>query len=258
MPVSDLLPILAHGESYVQPVQKKLAGGPKPRPHEYEEARERLLADIGVISRQIQEEPDFYLEEKVVCVRMEPKFEAKSYAPSSMLTSSDELTVIGGRKYKTGNSQPAESKSESETIDRTEYAKLYFLRTTSQGIADFENALRAGANTSDAWRNEIMSIHSFDLLAPEEKVLGFSDEWTEGLICRTTCQEAKRSQPKVSRLGSGPFCLWPTVPGLGPQACLIRRTIASLISACWLTHSDAPAGEFRMSRSVRGQWLRCT
>lgn len=182
MPVSDLLPILAHGESYVQPVQKKLAGGPKPRPHEYEEARERLLADIGVISRQIQEEPDFYLEEKVVCVRMEPKFEAKSYAPSSMLTSSDELTVIGGRKYKTGNSQPAESKSESETIDRTEYAKLYFLRTTSQGIADFENALRAGANTSDAWRNEIMSIHSFDLLAPEEKVLGFSDEWTEGLV----------------------------------------------------------------------------
>lgn len=89
--MSDPLPILAHGESYAQPVQKKTGGGPRPRPHEYEEARNRLLANIGTVSRQIQTDPDSYLEEKVVCIRMEPKFEAKSYAPSSVLTSSDEL-----------------------------------------------------------------------------------------------------------------------------------------------------------------------
>ena len=101
--MSDPLPILAHGESYAQPVQKKTGGGPRPRPHEYEEARNRLLANIGTVSRQIQTDPDSYLEEKVVCIRMEPKFEAKSYAPSSVLTSSDELQIIGGRRYKTGN-----------------------------------------------------------------------------------------------------------------------------------------------------------
>lgn len=43
--MSDPLPILAHGESYAQPVQKKTGGGSKPRPHEYEEARNRLLAN---------------------------------------------------------------------------------------------------------------------------------------------------------------------------------------------------------------------
>lgn len=182
MLMTDSLPILAHGESYAQVVQRKLAGGPKIRPHEYEEARNRLLADIRTVSRQIQEDPDSYLKEKVVCVRMEPKFEAKSYVPSLILTSSDDLSIIGGRKYKTGNTLLVKNKNEYDSPERPEYAKLYFLRATSRGISDFENALRANSNTSNAWRNEIMSIRSFDLLAPEEKVLGFNDEWTEGLV----------------------------------------------------------------------------
>ena len=38
-----------------------------------------------------------------------------------------------------------------------------------------------------------------------------------------------------------------------PRACLVRRTTASLISACWLTHSDASAGELRWSRVARGE-----
>lgn len=169
--MSDPLPILAHGESYAQPVQKKTGGGSKPRPHEYEEARNRLLANIGAVSRQMQTDPDSYLEEKVVCIRMEPKFEAKSYAPSSVLTSSDELQVIGGRRYKTGNVQPQKNSNDEDAGEQLEFAKLYFLRTTSKGLADFENALRTGSNESDAWRNEVMSIRSFDLLEPGERYL---------------------------------------------------------------------------------------
>lgn len=180
--MSDPLPILAHGESYAQPVQKKTGGGSKPRPHEYEEARNRLLANIGAVSRQMQTDPDSYLEEKVVCIRMEPKFEAKSYAPSSVLTSSDELQVIGGRRYKTGNVQPQKNSNDEDAGEQLEFAKLYFLRTTSKGLADFENALRTGSNESDAWRNEVMSIRSFDLLEPGEKILGFDAEWKEGLV----------------------------------------------------------------------------
>ena len=130
--MSDPLPILAHGESYAQPVQKKTGGGSKPRPHEYEEARNRLLANIGAVSRQMQTDPDSYLEEKVVCLRMEPKFEAKSYAPSSVLTSSDELQVIGGRRYKTGNVQPQKNSNDEDAGEQLEFAKLYFLRTTSR------------------------------------------------------------------------------------------------------------------------------
>ncbi len=180
--MSDLLPILTHGESYAQPVQKKSGGGPKPRPHEYEEARNRLLSNIDSLSRRIQADPESYLEEKVVCVRMEPKFEAKSYAPSSVLTASDEMEVIGGRRYKIGNAQPQKDGDAADAEEQPEFAKLYFLRTTSKGIVDFENALRSGSNASDAWRNEVMSIRSFDLLEPNEKVLGFDAEWKEGLV----------------------------------------------------------------------------
>lgn len=180
--MSEKLPIIAHGETYATPIDRNHGGGPRIRPHEYEEARTRLLADIATVQGQIRSNPDLYLDEKIVCVRLEPKFEAKSYAPSSMLTSSDEIKVVGGRKYRTGESQPAGEQSDDDKDLKPEYAKLYFLRATSKGIADFENALRNGTTVSDAWRNEITSIRSFDLLRPEEKVLGFDEDWDSGIV----------------------------------------------------------------------------
>lgn len=180
--MAEMLPIIAHGETYATPANRNFGGGPKIRPHEYEEARTRLLANIETVSNQIESDPDLYLNERVICVRLEPKFEAKSYAPSSMLTSSEELKIVGGRKYKMGDSKTAPQDSEGEDSGQPEFAKLYFLRATSKGIADFETALRDGTNTSDAWRKEITSIRSLDLLAPEEKVLGFDDEWESGTV----------------------------------------------------------------------------
>lgn len=180
--MADLLPIIAHGETYATPANRKRTGGPRVRPHEYEEARSRLLANVETVNSQIESNPELYLEEKIICVRLEPKFEAKSYAPSSMLSSSDEIQVVGGRKYRTGEMRPASKDEDSQQSPQPEYAKLYFLRATSKGIADFESALRDGTNISDAWRDEITSIRSFDLLTPEEKVLGFDDEWETGSV----------------------------------------------------------------------------
>lgn len=180
--MSERLPIIAHGETYIKPVERGQGGGPKTLPHEYEEARGRLLSNIETIFTQIEENPDLYLDEKVVCVRLEPKFEAKSYVPSSMLTTSDDLAIVGGRRYRIADDQipkPSESDGQ-EGIPK--FAKLYFLRTTSRGIRDFENALRRETAVSEAWRNEIMSIHSLDLLTPEEKVLGFDDDWESGIV----------------------------------------------------------------------------
>ncbi|MBE6468892.1 MAG: S8 family peptidase [Coriobacteriaceae bacterium] len=180
--MSEKLPIIAHGETYAKPVKRNQGGGPRIRPHEYEEARSRLLANIDTISSQIENNPDLYLDERIVCVRLEPKFEAKSYMPSSMLTASDNLKIVGGRKYRTTEERPAVSIEDAEPNDQPKFAKLYFLRATSKGISDFENALRNGTNDTDAWRNEIMSIRSLDLLMPEEKILGFDDDWESGAV----------------------------------------------------------------------------
>ena len=126
--MTEMLPILAHGETYAQAIVKRGAGAPKPRPHEYEEARERLISNIDTVLMQIDVNPDLYLDEKIVCIRMEPKFEAKSYTPSSILTVSNDMKLVGGRKYKIAEKKEASVSSNEVDSNHPEYAKLYFLR----------------------------------------------------------------------------------------------------------------------------------
>lgn len=188
----DRLPIIAHGESYIQAIARPNSGGPKERPHTYEEARASILRDIDTVFTTIDEDPELYLDEKVLCVRMEPKFEAKSYTPSAMLRASEDMEIVGGRRYKLTSDEPVVSSQETADVDATppdecktepQDAKLYFVRTTSQGIRDLQNALKSGSNDEvAAWRNEIMSVRSFDLLEPQEKVQGFDDAWESGPV----------------------------------------------------------------------------
>lgn len=190
--MTDRLPLIAHGEAYVEPIARPNGGGPKERPHTYDEARTSILKDIDRMFATIDEEPTLYLDEKIICVRMEPKFEAKSYTPSAMLRVTDEMEIIGGRRYKLPSEEQAGSTQGFESAEETESeetdtspkdAKLYFIRTTTQGIRDFQSVLENGSNNSNAaWRNEIMSVHSFDLLEPSEKVQGFDDAWEFGPV----------------------------------------------------------------------------
>lgn len=188
----DRLPIIAHGESYIQAIARPNSGGPKERPHTYEEARAKILRDIDSVFATINKDPELYLDEKVLCVRMEPKFDAKSYTPSAMLRASESMEIVGGRRYKLeskesdvtscepiANAELRPIKDGAEPKD----AKLYFVRTTSQGIRDLQNALENGNNDEVmAWRNEITSIHSFDLLKPKEKIQGFDESWECGPV----------------------------------------------------------------------------
>lgn len=180
------LPIIAHGEAYVAPVERPTGGGPKERPHEYREAKARLLSDLHTVAEKVAEDPDLYLDEKVVCVRLEPKFEAKSYVPTTLIHSSDDIALVGGRRYKIKESEPTDGnvdKNGKADEHKPESAKLYFLRATDKGLTDLEAVLHSGANDAiESWRNEITSIRSFDLLAPDEKALGFDTEWESGRI----------------------------------------------------------------------------
>jgi hypothetical protein len=165
-------PIIAHGELYVEPIIKKGGGGPKKIPNEYQFAKQKILADIDVILEGIKQNNEVFLNEKIVCVRMEPKFEAKSYVPNSLMSSSGNMEIVGGRKYifsdKQGNEQSA---------------KLYFIRTDDAGIHYLHDTLESGLKDSyEKWRNQIGSIHSLDLLSSDEKIMGFSDDWTDGTV----------------------------------------------------------------------------
>ena len=164
-------PIIAHGELYVEPIVKKNGGGAKKIPHEYADAKQKIISDIDRIKNVISEHGEIFLEEKIICIRMEPKFEAKSYVPTQILVSKS-MSIVGGRKYNfTDNSK------EKKT------AKLYFVKTDDNGINEFKHIISSGIKDQiKTWQDQLGSIHSMDLLLPEEKVMGFSDEWENGTV----------------------------------------------------------------------------
>ncbi|MCD7923136.1 MAG: S8 family peptidase [Clostridiales bacterium] len=165
--MSDKHPILANGQYYIDPLVKRTYGGDIEYPHSYEDAKVKLFQDISDIQDAIVKSEETFAEQKVVCVRLEPKFEAKSYAPSSLVAGTD-MKMIGGRKYKID--------AESD-----EKGKLYFIRATNSELEELKTTLSTGKKDHvKKWQNQLCTIKSIDLLQPREKILGFPDCWQEG------------------------------------------------------------------------------
>ena len=112
---------------------------------------------------------EIFIENKVVCIRLEPKYEAKSYQPNALVADS-KMKMIGGRKYNTNEIEE-------------EKAKLYFVKTTTEELGKLKSKLDSGAKDNvKVWHNQVCMIRSIDLLGPNEKVLGFDDNWESGTI----------------------------------------------------------------------------
>ncbi len=165
-------PIIAHGELYAEPIARPLSSGPKSWPREYTEAKQRILMNLDELERTFTDSEEVFLEEKVICFRLEPKFEAKSYVPTTLIGAlSDDAQIVGGRKYTVSDGQ-----GEVE-------AKLYFVRTTNTGIRTLRTILEDGSRDNvQQWRHELQSLYSVNLLSANEKVMGFSDDWDQGTV----------------------------------------------------------------------------
>ena len=130
--MSDRHPIIANGELYAQPVSKPIGGGPKSLPYEYEEAKVKTLADLSTLEATFSEDKEVFMEDKIICLRLEPKFEAKSYIPTSIIAALPDGKIVGGRKYKMN--------SDEDEV----YAKLYFVKTTAKGVSQLKATLENG------------------------------------------------------------------------------------------------------------------
>lgn len=169
--MSNKHPILGHGELYIKEIEKRYHGGPPKLPHNYHENKIALINDITSIQEEIKNNDEIFLPEKVICVRMEPKFEAKSYSPN-MILSLDGITPIGGRKYLISESEEGQVKS-----------KLYFAKTSDHGLKNLKHILESSQkDNSVIWKNQISAIRTIDLLNFTEKFSGFSDSWDNGLV----------------------------------------------------------------------------
>lgn len=162
-------PIIGNGQYYIEPLIKKTFIGEPVFPHEYEEAKVRLSADIEKIQDSFLASEEIFVDKKIVCVRLESKFEAKSYTPSSLIADSD-MKLVGGRQY---------------IIDREKAikGKLYFMRVSDSDLEKLKNNLISGKKDHvKKWQNQICTIKSIDLLRPDEKVLGFDNSWIAGTV----------------------------------------------------------------------------
>ena len=169
MRTSGKHPIIANGQYYIEPLIKRNGGGLPTFPHEYGEAKVRLCSDISRIQDSIRDSEEVFLDEKIVCIRLEPKYEAKSYTPSSLVAESG-MKLVGGRKY-------------SLNSEDSSKAKMYFVRTNDSELAELKNKFETGKKDHvKKWKDQVCTIKSIDLLRPEEKTMGFSDSWEEGTV----------------------------------------------------------------------------
>ncbi len=166
--MSDKKPIIAFGEFYSEPLKKNGSRGDKKRPYEYGEAREKILNNINTIRESIETKEEIFLYEKILCIRMEPDFEAKSYIPNSFVYKIENTDIVGGRKFQ---------------INDKDKSKLYFLRTNINGINNLYDIVNNNTEYNNkSWCNDICSIHSLDLLKPEEKIMGIENDWKYGNV----------------------------------------------------------------------------
>lgn len=203
-------PIIAHGEYYIEPVAKKSFGGPHPLPHKYEEAKIRLQQDIASIQKMVQQSDELFIDEKIVCVRLEPKYEAKSYTPSSLLADTN-MRLVGGRKY---------------TRDfESDKAKLYFMRASDKELDTLkQNFSTSKKDNLKSWRSQVCIISSIDLLRPDEKVMGFDDDWKDGKVEIILHPLGEYSQKAVDSFFS--------IAGLAREKTIVRQYEDGLTFVC--------------------------
>ncbi|MFZ2523349.1 MAG: hypothetical protein WAW92_03095, partial [Minisyncoccia bacterium] len=171
-------PILYRGEIYTKPITKKSGGPPKEPGVSYDTARTKILSDISKTKEKINSIPKSkkLKNEFIVCLRMSPEFSAKSYYPTdlfSSLYSNGEVEEVGSRLWR--------EKVEDEDTDET--GKLFFVRTTMNGLNKLEEKLNQDeVYVTTKFKYDIRKVKSVDTLEADEQILGIPDNWTEGRL----------------------------------------------------------------------------
>jgi subtilisin family serine protease len=176
-------PILFNGEVYSSPVEKRNVGGAIEYPLTYDEARTQVIDGIRTTREYLRQMPQGSRlpNEVVMCIRMQPKFSAKSYYPDSLFDLNKTrfgLQEIGSRNWR------------GETIENNENQvipskpdKLFFVRTTERGLTRFEQELnKSEYGVSKGFIEDIRKVSSLDLLSSAEQILGLSNDWSNGRL----------------------------------------------------------------------------
>lgn len=180
--------ILAHGEKYIDFVDKPSGGRTPEPPRSYAEARERLKTGVSEVLKSFRSTSakKKLPEEAVFCMRMHPDATAKSYEPIDVFTKVPELRSVGSRTYRSPIGEVAQSKrivKQSEKKVAEVLGRLIFVQSSPEGFERFSHQLDVAESAlTQGFRDDVRRIERIDALSVEEQVFGFDDAWTEGRV----------------------------------------------------------------------------
>lgn len=190
MPNTTTRFILANGEKFVIPVTKKKGGGGPEYPRSYDEARGRLIQQVGLTLESLRSMPKHKRlpDEAVICIRMHPDLIAKSYEPEAIFQQVPFLEKVGSRNYGQQVGEVAQTKKTRKVAlseDSVITSRIVFARGPDQAIGSFLRLLdRAESMVTAPFKKEVQSIERFDILSPEEQLSAFDrqPDWTVGRV----------------------------------------------------------------------------
>jgi hypothetical protein len=180
--------ILANGERYVAPVEKRSGFGPTEMPRNYEEARNLVKREVSTALAKFAALPTRkrFKDETVLCLRMHPDMIAKSYDPQGIFGRVRDLENVGSRNYRLPTADVAQTRRIKKQLAqhvREITGRIVFVRSNDAGFRRLLRVLDEPEGTlSKPFREEIQRIERFDLLGANEQLLGFESGWKEGRV----------------------------------------------------------------------------
>ncbi|WP_169799798.1 S8 family peptidase, partial [Cytobacillus firmus] len=167
----DYLPIIGNGEKMIEPVKKAFGGGETTYPRSYIEAKSRISKQVKDIKAKIDGIPDEKrMKEVVITLRLNEKFLAKSYIPSTFFKET-KFENIGSRRWT------------FESDEELKISKMHFVKLDQEGLSSFEQLLESdGTSLTDSFKNDVRKIEELSFLESSEVVQGFDDDWVEGTV----------------------------------------------------------------------------
>ena len=180
--------ILGNGEQYIQSLTKPPGGRSPLPPRTFSDARDNLRAGVRAVLDAYAGIPakKRMPGEAVFCLRMHPDATAKSYDPFALFDDTPQLRKIGSRNYR----QSIDGVAPTPRIQKLKEAhadevdgRLVFVQSSVEGFRTFLQRLdRPESHIPKGVQEEIRRVERFDLLTPEERVVGFDAAWKSGRV----------------------------------------------------------------------------
>lgn len=182
--------ILANGEQYITPVERRGGFGPTHFPRTFEEAKSLVETQVRASLETVAALPakKKLQDEIVLALRLHPDATAKTYDPEALFRTVPDLRNVGSRNYVTATNDVASTPRIKKQIEQglqTTTARLVFVRSNRQGFERLVRALhQPESEITEAFRSDVRRIERFDLLGADEQLHALirNNEWQSGRV----------------------------------------------------------------------------